>query len=82
MENKTINSAMRMSKSMTDEQRTAYINAKAICMLVEMNAMLAENQERTNHGQALAWGYEQFMELQAKYGLEENTLVKTLLGGS
>ena len=67
---------------MTPEQRIAYINANTANMLVEMNAMIAENQERFNNGQAVAWSYNAFMDLQSKYMLEENTLTKTLLGGS
>ncbi len=67
---------------MTDEQRIVYVNAKIASMLVEMNAMIAENQDRTNHGEAQAWGYKEFMELQENYGMQENTLTKTLLGGS
>jgi len=39
---------------------------------IEMNGMIAENKFRTDNGNSIAYGYEQFMELIQKYNLYHN----------
>ena len=60
----------------TPEQKAAYINARTACMLAEMNGMIAENQQREHRQESVAYDFDSFVALEAKYGLDENSLAK------
>ena len=65
---------------MTAEQKSAYIGAKTVSMLAEIQGMTAENQQRIHRGDSIAYGLDAFMALRDKYGLGENSLVDYCFG--
>lgn len=65
---------------MTPEQKAAFINAQAACMLAELEAMKAFNHFRMSIGMALAYDEEAFLALPDKYGLGHNTVYAFLAG--
>jgi len=60
---------------MTDEQKAAYVNAMAIAAQIEMQGMIAENQQRESQGKAQAYGAEHFFETIEKYGIHHNAII-------
>lgn len=63
---------------MTPEQKVAYIQAKVVYALSEIEAMKATNQERISNGKALAYGEHQFREVTYELGLNPEEVVKFL----
>jgi len=60
---------------MTDEQKAAYVIAHAVSAFAETSGMIAENQNRANRGEAVAYTEQAFFEIQGKYGLYYNNLM-------
>lgn len=60
---------------MSPEQSAAFIAAQSACMLTEMEAMKAANQERALHGHSPAYGEDAFLALPVKYGVHHNAVV-------
>lgn len=60
---------------MTDEQKAAYVFAQAIAAQIEMQAMLAANEDRARRGEAQAYNEAAFLALSEKYGLYHNHLM-------
>lgn len=65
---------------MTPEQRAAFVNSRVACMLAELEAMKAANEERLADGMALAYDYKAFSDLPDVYGLGHNAVVSFLIG--
>jgi len=63
---------------MTPEQQAAFLHAQATCAMIEAMGMQAENQQRTNLGQSIAYGEEAFGVLIEKYGIHHNAAITTL----
>ena len=61
---------------MNDNQ--IYVLSQIQCANIECVAMQAENQHRMNCGNSIAYGYDEFMELQNKYGIHHNATLATL----
>lgn len=49
---------------MTPEQQAAYLNVQSVLAQIEMQSMIAANQERETKGQAQAYGEQSFVFLQ------------------
>ena len=58
----------------------AYINAQAVAANIELQAMIAENQEREANGMALAHGAADFMRLQEDYCITHNSVMSFYQG--
>lgn len=60
---------------MTEAQKAAYINAEAVSALIEAMGMHAENQQRAQRGEAMAYSDKAFFEIINKYGIHSNAVV-------
>jgi hypothetical protein len=61
--------------TMTDEQKAAFVNSQTACMLVELEAMKAENAARAAGGDAPAYGVSAFHGLIDRYNLGHNAVM-------
>lgn len=52
---------------MTQEQKASFINAQTAMMQAEMNMMLAENQNRLNNNESLAYTEDQFLNFMQRW---------------
>ena len=57
-----------------------YILSQIQCAAIECAAMQAENEHRISCGNSIAYGYDEFMELQNKYGIHHNAVLSLLQG--
>ncbi len=62
-------------------QNLAYVMTQNTSAQVELNAMMVANQERTNRGESVAYGYEQMMAIIDKYQLSHNAMLTNLHRG-
>lgn len=67
--------------AMTPEQKAAYIQAQAVCALIEAMGMQALNRDRDTKGLSLAYDDEAFFGLIEKYGIHHNATVELFHGG-
>lgn len=61
-------------------EQEIYLLSQITCAQIEMNAMMAENQQRQHLGQAMAYTEEAFIELIEKYDLSHNAVLSYLRG--
>ncbi|MEM1225875.1 MAG: hypothetical protein AAGJ40_09260 [Planctomycetota bacterium] len=59
---------------MNGEQKAAYVNAMAIAAQIEMQSMIARNNQRASEGHAQAYGEDEFYELIEKYGISHEAI--------
>lgn len=59
-------------------QRVSYVNSQIASALIELEAMKAENANRSRMNQAQAYTEEAFMELINKYQLGHNSVLSNL----
>jgi hypothetical protein len=59
---------------MNAQQKAAYVFAQAVCALAEVEGMKAENRQREYCGNAMAYGYEEFMAVIERYGIHHNAV--------
>ena len=64
--------------SMTKEQSAAYVSAMVTCAMIEAMGMQADNAQRTQQGESIAWPKEAFDSLIEKYGIYHNAVVNNL----
>ena len=62
-------------------QNIAYVMTQNTSAQVELNAMLAANQERERRGESVAYNYETIMEIIDKYQLSHNAVIINLHRG-
>ena len=68
---------------MDTEQRIAFVQSQVLCTMAEIEAMKAKNSERILAGfDELAYDEIAFQNVPANYGLEHNTVLIYLQGGS
>lgn len=60
---------------MTDEQKAAFVQAQAVCAMIECQGMLAANKEREDRGAALAYDEESFQNLINCYCIHQNDVI-------
>jgi hypothetical protein len=60
---------------MTQEQQAAYVVAMAACVNAEVAAMQAENQQRANRGESVAYTESAFRDLITNYGIHHNAVI-------
>lgn len=65
---------------MTEEQRLVYVRGRILSAEIEMQAMIAENQERVMNGESVAYNEDAFRALTDHYGLDHNSLITELVG--
>jgi len=61
-------------------EQEIYLLSQITCAQIEMNSMVAENQQRQHLGQSMAYTEGAFMELIDKYGLSHNAVLSYLRG--
>jgi len=66
---------------MTDKQSIAYQDAMTACALIEAQGMTAQNMQRQQLGQSMAYVYVDFYNLIDKYGIHHNAIITNLTGG-
>jgi len=64
---------------MNDNQTATYIFTQAVCALIELEAMLAENQSREYRNEAIAYPFDEILKLQEKYGIGHNNVMALFL---
>ena len=62
------------------DEKVAYIMSQVACALIDMEAMKAENQNRRNRGESIAYPSEAFFEIQDKYCIGHNAVLSHLNG--
>ena len=62
-------------------QNIAYVMTQNTSAQVELNAMLATNQERAHRGESVAYSYEAIIEIIDKYQLSHNAVITNLHQG-
>lgn len=63
---------------MTSEQKAAYINSQTACAMIEAMAYHAENTQRTETGQSIAYGHDAFLQIPSKYGIHHNQVMELI----
>jgi len=66
---------------MTEEQKAAYVNAQATAALIEAMGMAAENMQREQHGQSIAYNEKAFQDVIEKWGIHHNAVIRLFHGG-
>ena len=60
---------------MNDEQKASYVFTQAVCALLEMEGMKAENKQRELRGESLAYDHKAFCDLILQYGIGHNSVI-------
>lgn len=60
---------------MTPEQKAAYIIAQAACAMAEIEGMKAENMQRQQRGESMAYVEDDFIGIPDKYGIHDNAVI-------
>lgn len=60
---------------MTPEQKAAYVMAQAACAIAEVEGMKAENMQRQQRGESMAYVEDDFAGIADKYGIHHNALI-------
>jgi len=68
-------------KDQLSARNVAYVNSQIACAMVELEAMKAENAQRERNGEALAWSYNEFLNLIDKYQMSHNATLANLNAG-
>jgi hypothetical protein len=61
---------------MTPEQKASYIFAQAVCAMVEIEAMKAENKYREMRQETIAYDEHSFMAVIEEHGIHHNAILK------
>lgn len=61
---------------MTEEQKAAYVNAMAACVMAEALGMMTENLERVQEGEAPAYNQQAFRGPIDQYGVHSNGVLR------
>jgi hypothetical protein len=59
-------------------ENIVYLNTQVACVMIELEAMKAENMERQMLGQSMTFVQDDFMNLIAKYDIGCNDVIKRL----
>lgn len=62
---------------MDEQQQAAYIIAMSACATIKAMGMVAENQQRLQHGESIAYNEEAFDSLIREYGIHHNGVFGT-----
>ena len=65
---------------MTAEQKAAYIIAQAACLMAEVAGMQAENQDRAQRGESIAYPETAFQEAIVRSGVHHNGVLTLFRG--
>lgn len=60
---------------MTPEQKAAFVNAQAICAMIERAAMTWDNNAEIDAKRPVKWRHADFMNLQHKYLIGHNAVL-------
>lgn len=60
---------------MDKPEAVAYVQAMTACVLIEMEAMKAENLNREHRGENPAYSAKDFQDLIARYGIGHNSVL-------
>jgi len=60
---------------MTEEQKVAYVHAQAMAALIEALGMVAENLQRIQRGESLAYVNDAFQQTITDHGIYHNALM-------
>ena len=58
--------------------KVVFMNSQIACALIEMNSMIAENQQRMHRGEPMAYIEDDFMKLITKYDIGHNSVITYL----
>ena len=61
---------------MTEEQKASYVNAMSIGAMIKALGMLADNQQRAQRGESLAWTGADFDALINVEGIHHNAVLQ------
>lgn len=56
----------------------AYVFSQSVCVMAEIQGMIALNQYRLGRGETIAYDEKAFDEVALKYGIHHNAVVETL----
>ncbi len=62
----------------TPEEKAAFIISQSVCAMIEAMGMQAENEQHKHFGHSMAYTAEAFVNLQALYGIEHNSVIRLL----
>lgn len=60
---------------MNEAQQAAYVIAMSACVMAEVAAMQAENQQRAHRGESAAYTETAFTDLIDRYGIHHNAVI-------
>ena len=60
---------------MNENENAAYVMSQAACALIEAMGMHAENMQRQQLGQSMAYSDEAFLKLINRYGIHHNAVI-------
>jgi uncharacterized small protein (DUF1192 family) len=61
-----------------DMKRVAELMARVACFNSELEGMKAENMNRAQRGESMAYGEEQFYNATVKHGIDHNSVISLL----
>ncbi len=67
---------------MTREQQMIYVQGQIVCAQVEIFGMQAENMQRQQLGQSMAFVYDDFMKVINQYGVHHNAVIGLFQGSN
>lgn len=65
---------------MTPEQKAAYVMAQAACLIAETFGMHAENMQREQRGESMAYVEKDFQDAVVRYGVHHNGVISLFHG--